>query len=72
MIAWNDCQDASGNTLKFEIILYETTNVIEFQYHTLNFARTHMPGINKGDGVNGYKINDAGIGSGYALKFTPW
>ncbi len=73
VIEWDDCRDKSENenAMNFELVLYESTNVIEFQYNSLDLSQYHVSGINMGSGGRCIQLSDSEIAPGAAVRFSP-
>ncbi|MFZ8804346.1 MAG: hypothetical protein ACO2PO_15360, partial [Candidatus Calescibacterium sp.] len=59
-----------GGSFTFQAILYEGTNQILFQYHTISGTYTATIGVNRGDGIR-HTSYTSSVASGTALLFTP-
>jgi hypothetical protein len=68
------------DSMTFQLILYETTNKILFQYQDLNVGNATYDagasatvGVQKDDSVGvGYSCNSASLSDGLAILFTPY
>jgi hypothetical protein len=61
---------SSGGSFTFQAILYEGTNQILFQYHTISGTYSATIGVNLGDGIR-HTSYTSSVTSGTALLFTP-
>jgi alpha-tubulin suppressor-like RCC1 family protein len=61
---------SSGGSFTFQAILYEGTNQILFQYHTISGTYSATIGVNRGDGIR-HTSYTSSVTSGTALLFTP-
>ncbi|MGH1362329.1 MAG: hypothetical protein ACRBF0_02155 [Calditrichia bacterium] len=78
IIEWSNAQlNSSSGTLTFQVILYETTNLIKMQYLDLGtglndeIGRNATEGIRFGADVVEYGTNDPVLSEGLAMLFFP-
>lgn len=79
--AWNSFYTGSTSTINFQVVLYETTNVIEFNYGpltagTFNTSESASIGLKGATGGNGNYLDavtgSAFVGHGFMQAQTKW
>jgi len=72
VITWTRVEHlGDGDTNTFQVILYEGTNKIKFQYQTINPYGEETVGLNLGDGCRYNSYPSSSLANGTAILFSP-